>query len=631
MQKRFFNRGILSLVLSLILLLVLSLQSFTVGKSAQAASVKLPTLYIPFDAHEKTPITFSSAPHGWKGQSDPQNPHCYLEPISIMSGLDFGTNNVQNVHVETIAAGTVVYINNNYDNDLRGVVIVDHGPLGNGLDFFSQYWHLNAAAPGLQVGQYVFAGTYIGDSGYEPTPNGNSVHLHLEFSEGLSSLPAQPGFTPYSLTPYPANGMKLDGYRFWSITDPASGKGYNYQGTATQGTIKVISATYDQFDAGQPCGSNSVNATVNSDGTYIDAGASTQLVSHNTLAKWHRVSISNMMTQGRFTGVTGTSSSDVWVVGENGQAPVYGTGYANHWNGKAWASYAIANMSYPLGVSSFGKEVWVAGYQNSSSAAAYWNKTNQTWVATTPQRAEGNDFFFSITGTSHSNVWAVGATGYNFNGPWVGLIEYWNGSQWSAPYQITLPFNATSWEFYSVEAYSATDVWTVGYAATANGSQSLTYHYNGTSWQYVQTPTKATDVFLTSVSISANDDVYAAGYIYQTGAYAPYLLQWNSTSNMWQEMSNPNGCAVTGSMLPSISVVSNNNLWFVSSCSANGFHIVAAHWDGIQWTTIPLASINGTAESTAIVSYGGEAWTTGFTDGGSFGNPPDLPVVQHFS
>ena len=92
------------------------------------------------------------------------------------------------------------------------------------------------------------------------------------------------------------------------------------------------------------------------------------------------------------------------------------------------------------------------------------------------------------------------------------------------PSASTLQFNGTTWNAvangptgtHSVDAISATDVWTVG---GAGGTGAAVWNFNGTAWTEVAT----LDGQLTAVSGSSANDVYVVGE-------GDLVEQWNGTS-----------------------------------------------------------------------------------------------------
>jgi hypothetical protein len=87
-------------------------------------------------------------------------------------------------------------------------------------------------------------------------------------------------------------------------------------------------------------------------------------------------------------------------------------------------------------------------------------------------------------------VWAVGTYGTLF-GVYYTLIEHWNGHAWSIVTSPS-PWSAGSM-LNGVVDISASDAWAVGvYSNNHFTSQTLTEHWNGSSWSVVKSPNVAT-------------------------------------------------------------------------------------------------------------------------------------------
>jgi len=109
------------------------------------------------------------------------------------------------------------------------------------------------------------------------------------------------------------------------------------------------------------------------------------------------------------------------------------------------------------------------------------------------------------------------------------LIEHWNGTQWRI-----VPSPNVGFGFFhdnllqGVTAVSANDMWAVGwFENTAIGKLSpLFEHWNGASWQIVNTDVRD-NVTLNKVSAVSTNDIWAVGIesIQQDGVY--HALGWH--------------------------------------------------------------------------------------------------------
>ncbi|MGD1033705.1 MAG: hypothetical protein ABR977_04660 [Candidatus Dormibacteria bacterium] len=133
-----------------------------------------------------------------------------------------------------------------------------------------------------------------------------------------------------------------------------------------------------------------------------------------------------------------------------------------------------------------------------------------------------------VAAISPADVWAVGSTSPAGKDQQT-LAERWDGSSW-AIVPAPDPASAASLggdQLIAVAGVSPDDVWAVGYigamappvlgASFTPAAQTLTEHWNGTSWSIVDAPDVAArdgiepwDV-LTSVAAISSDDVWATG------------------------------------------------------------------------------------------------------------------------
>jgi hypothetical protein len=136
------------------------------------------------------------------------------------------------------------------------------------------------------------------------------------------------------------------------------------------------------------------------------------------------------------TGVSGSSASDVWAVGEAWFNKVDYDGLIEQYNGSSWSL--------------------VSGSQPS------------------------NGYLEAVTALSSFDAWAVGVL-YNSDNAISGpLIEQYNGSAWTATATSLAPGGSLT----AITAVSASDLWAVGNAAGAG----IVLNYNGTSWSIGPAP-----------------------------------------------------------------------------------------------------------------------------------------------
>jgi hypothetical protein len=187
------------------------------------------------------------------------------------------------------------------------------------------------------------------------------------------------------------------------------------------------------------------------------------------------------------------------------------------------------------------------------------------------RRQAGFAVFFSVSGTSPSDIWAVGEDGGS-----ALLIEHWDGTSWSTVKSKQYRPNSA---LYDVVAIAHDDVWAVGYYTPIPESNQRLFlvHWNGAEWteEAAPDPVRTGTGQLFDVDATASDDVWAVG-IYEG---SPVSLHWNGTDWNSVPITDP-GPAVSD--LHGVSIVSPNDVWAVGRY---GSDTLILHWDGASWST----------------------------------------------
>ena len=306
---------------------------------------------------------------------------------------------------------------------------------------------------------------------------------------------------------------------------------------------------------------------------------------------------------------------------------------------RAWRATLVAGV------------VCSAGLAASAAAAA---SATPAWGTTTSAPAGTLADLFGVAASSSSDVVAVG--GYNPGEFPTALLtrpyaEHWNGSRWAA---TTVPlasvYSGQTAQLNGVAEAAAGDGWAVGTVSDPSSlaSQTLAYHWNGSTWQRVPTPDPAGPAQgneLAAVAARASTDVWAAG---GDGAYpqASLVLHWNGST--WTQVRVPSIGALDAVTVASASVwVAGGNkverlngsawtslpalpgavfiaglahtaagLWVVGdesfSCGEGGSctSSYAALWNGSTWATVPAG---GGTQLSGVVAAGSAVLATGGT------------------
>lgn len=277
--------------------------------------------------------------------------------------------------------------------------------------------------------------------------------------------------------------------------------------------------------------------------------------------------------------------------------------------------------------------------------AAFAGTCNSTWSAvTSPNSGSGANGLFAIAASAANDVWAVGDF-KNSGGVAQTLAEHWNGSAWSI---VPTPNQGAGDNVLSsVVAIGPTDAWAVGYSRADNNSprQSLTEHWNGSSWTNIPNPQVASaSNSLFGVGADASNDVWAVGrsLAVPTTILGPrgqtLTMHWNGSA--WSTVATPTPTGATGSFdvneLSAVKVLAANDAWAVgdvvdytgSSVSLGPLALIE-HWNGTGWTQVAAAPDNPNGDFLSDISgTANDLWTVG---GQGSSSTTDRVLTEHWN
>ena len=258
-------------------------------------------------------------------------------------------------------------------------------------------------------------------------------------------------------------------------------------------------------------------AAVSSTNVWAVGNNTGPLIEHWDGTKWSIVPTPSVGAAGTLNAVTATPDGDVWAVGAAG-----GTNLIEHFNGTSWVvvsspSPRNAHLSGVSGTSS--SDVWAVGSAGRSTSdqvqILHWN--GQVWSAVSAPSPGLEPFLTSVVALAPNNAWAVGEATLPVNSSESTaqpLIEHWDGTSWSVVQSPSLPSGGTTGLLLSVAAVSANNIWAVGefLDPNLNEYQTLTEHWDGTSWSVIPSPNATTGHnYLAGVTALSTGDVVAVG------------------------------------------------------------------------------------------------------------------------
>jgi hypothetical protein len=262
------------------------------------------------------------------------------------------------------------------------------------------------------------------------------------------------------------------------------------------------------------------------------------LTEHWNGAAWSMIPSPNAGPANSFNalnGVAAVSANNVWAVGQYQDSLGNTLTLIEHWNGVSWSIVPSPNVhgatasSILLSMTAItATDIWAVGFAQATPTSVvqtlteHWNGAR--WlIVPSPNAFPGvyDNQLESVSAVSSNDVWAVGF--YQKPPPMPTpsrtLIEHWNGSSWSIVPSPNLHPGVLDNGLLGVTAIAANDIWAVGFFdVAANISQTLTVHWDGSSWKIVPSPNvqpgTTGDVLVGVAAISTND-------IWAVGNYAP--------------------------------------------------------------------------------------------------------------
>jgi hypothetical protein len=225
--------------------------------------------------------------------------------------------------------------------------------------------------------------------------------------------------------------------------------------------------------------------------------------------RWNVVPTPRLRSTGNaaLNGILAFASNDIYAVGYQPAANGAVLTLVEHWDGTAWKLVPSPNGN------STGNVLWGVSGTSSTDIWAVGDKVapnlpvetlvehfdGTKWsVVPSPNPALNSDLsqnvLLSVQAASSSDVTAVGFILDAAAQVRLTLVEHWDGSSWTVipspnQGQSSGDFNALK----SVAAISATDIYAVGFfadSATFGQQKTLVEHFDGNTWTIIPSPTK---------------------------------------------------------------------------------------------------------------------------------------------
>jgi hypothetical protein len=323
------------------------------------------------------------------------------------------------------------------------------------------------------------------------------------------------------------------------------------------------------------------------------------------------------------SAVTALSADDVWIAGmdlsfdprESGVGEIGGV-YApdvSHWNGKRWTKVPAPFLGSLTALSfDSNSDGWAAGYYRDSSLAGlaplveHWDGTRWTVSPALSQPGSGGAVV-GLVAFSPSNAWIAVQPPIGA----VAYLEHWNGSTWQ---YVDYPLEDSTPEFWALYGTAPDDIW----VAASVGSDLDALHWNGSAWTVYPMPLPSGGDFprITGFSAVSSSDVWAVGDEGVDAARQPLSEHWNGSQWTLVPVPSPAGTSVV--FLNSVAATSASNAWAVgtyygSALTGNSVDLFE-HWDGTKWSILPVTADvpdNSASLSSVFALSATDIWAVG--------------------
>lgn len=255
-----------------------------------------------------------------------------------------------------------------------------------------------------------------------------------------------------------------------------------------------------------------------------------------------------------------------------------------------------------------------------------------TWstVATPPMSGDTSQKVYrQVDVVPGGNAFATGYTRHDLPGTSEvrTLVERWDGSSWQTMVTPDVETAPAADYLWGVSGSSASDVWAVGRSATAPGrptAKPFAIHYDGSAWTKVAVPDPSGGVGadMTAVVTISPTDAWAVGTAYPLEAKGA-AYHWDGTS--WSAFRLPlfPGCRESNyTELMAITATPSGDVYAGGTCpTASGWGAIVVKMVSLStWKVV--ARVPGTSNIADLTSDAdGTVWATGSKSAGTGARP----------
>jgi len=240
-------------------------------------------------------------------------------------------------------------------------------------------------------------------------------------------------------------------------------------------------------------------------------------------------------------------------------------------------------------------DAWAVGYVSMGSPTWEWRTLAMHWdgvawsIVTTPNPSPSINTLDAVAVVAADDIWAAGVKElYTPFGTLLPLILHWDGVSWTEVTDSALDLPSVA--LLAVEAVGADDIW-------FGGDSGTTIHWDGSNFEVFPVETFDTGNCsgtygcghaVEAFAVIAPDDAWAVGGANDSDySYVSQIWHWDGTQ--WSHTPGPT--IAYEQRLFGVVALASNDVWAVGDVNAadpGDNDPLVVHWDGVQWTRVPV-------------------------------------------